>query len=251
MANVEIIEITENNATSESLFCIKNPKYPGFQLKLDWLKKRRKEGLKMMMLKVEGAVAGFIEYVPAEFAWRPVNAPGHMFIHCLWVYPKKNYNQGYASKLINHCCEEALYEKMQGVVVQVSNGSWMAGSQVFEKNGFCEVDKKERYQLLVKKLKDGQAPSFKPWESNLDKYKGLNLIYANQCPFFIKSVEEMKKSAKALGYDLKVKVLETASEAQDAPSGYGVYSLVYEGRLYADHYISNTRFKNILNRELI
>ena len=28
------------------------------------------------------------------------------------------------------------------------------------------------------------------WEENLKKYNGLNLIYANQCPLFIKSVDE-------------------------------------------------------------
>ena len=44
--------------------------------------------------------------------------------------------------------------------------------------------------------------------------------------------------------------IKTAKEAQQAPSGYGVYSLVYNGKLLSDHYISNTRFKNILKKEI-
>ncbi|MEZ5197460.1 MAG: YoaP domain-containing protein [Bacteroidales bacterium] len=59
----------------------------------------------------------------------------------------------------------------------------------------------------------------------------------------------MKQTAKEYGLDLQVTILKTAKEAQEAPSGYGTYSLVYKGKLLSDHYISNTRFKNILNKE--
>ena len=107
MNSKSIIEVTSENAAQEGLFCIKNPKYPGFKLKLDWMKKRMKEGLKLKLLKKENETLGFIEYVPGEFAWRPVKAAGYMFIHCIWVYPKKNYNQGYASLLIEDCIKEA------------------------------------------------------------------------------------------------------------------------------------------------
>lgn len=33
----------------------------------------------------------FIEYIPAECAWNPIEAPGYMYINCLWVsgsFPK-------------------------------------------------------------------------------------------------------------------------------------------------------------------
>ena len=61
--------------------------------------------------------------------------------------------------------------------------------------------------------------------NQLSKYKGLNLVYANQCPLFIKSVDEMKTTAKEFGLELKVSILDSAKKAQQAPSGYGVYSL--------------------------
>lgn len=250
MESLKFIEVTERNAAQESLFCIKNPKYPGFQLKLDWLTWRRKEGLKLMILKSGNENAGFIEYVPGEFAWRPVDAPDFMFINCMWVFPKKNYNKGYGSMLINHCLEDARSQQKNGVAVQVSGGSWMAGKEVYLKNGFKTVETKDRFELLVHNFSEAPNPTFIDWEKNLDQYEGLNLIYANQCPLFIKSVEEMKQTAKELGYELKVTILETSEQSRNAPSGYGVYSLVYDGKLLADHYISNTRFKNILTKEL-
>ncbi|MCF8379121.1 MAG: GNAT family N-acetyltransferase [Bacteroidales bacterium] len=251
MCNYTILEVTEHNALKEGLFCIKNPKYPGFKLKLEWLKKRFSEGMKFKLLKVDNEVAGFIEYVPAENAWRPVLAANYLFIHCIWVYPKKNYNRGFASLLINDCLEDAKKQKKAGIVVQVSKGSWMAGSNVFVKNGFTSVGVKDRFELMAFKLDEHAAnPAFVNWEENQSKYNGLNLVYAHQCPLFIKSVDEMKQTAASVGMELKVHLLNTAGEAREAPSGYGVYSLVYNGQLLADHYISNTRFKNILNKEL-
>jgi len=250
MLKLQFLEITPDNAETEGLFCIKNPKYPGFKLKIYWLKQRIKEGLKLILLKNGDETVGFIEYVPIEKAWRPVHGINYMFIHCMWIYPKKNYNLGYGSKLIQHCLEEAKKQNMNGVATFVSIGSWMAGKELFLKNEFEITTSKDRFQLAIKQFNDKSVPEFYDWEKELGKYKGLNLVYANQCPLFIKSVEEMRATAKEFGLELKVSILDTAQKAQNAPSGYGVYSLVNDGKLLADHYISNTRFRNILSKEL-
>lgn len=250
MESLEFTEVTHENAIKESMFCIKNPKYPGFELKQNWLKERNKEGLKLKLLKNHDETVGFIEYVPIENAWRPVKGKNYLFIHCMWVYPKKNYNQGYGSKLLQHCIEEAKQNKMNGVASIVSKGSWMTDKALFLKNGFEVVDAKDRFELVVKKINDSSLPEFADWENEQQKYQGLNLIYANQCPLFLKPVEDMKATAKEFGLELKISILDSAKKSQQAPSGYGVYSLVYNGKLLSDHYISNTRFKNILTKEL-
>jgi len=250
MNHLKIIKVDENNATKEGLFCVKNPKYEGFQLKLNWLKERWKEGLKLKILKNSNDKIGFIEYIPGEYAWRPVQAKGYLFIHCLMVYAKKNYHFGYGSKLIQECLDDAKKMNKAGVAVMASKGTWMADKSVFLKNRFELIASKDRFDLLVYKLKKSPNPSLLNWEENLSKYKGLNLIYANQCPLFIKSVDEMKQTAIAYGLDLKVTIIDSAKEAQQTPSGYGTYNLVYNGKLLSDHYISNTRFKNILNKEI-
>jgi len=250
MATFEIIDVTPNNAAKESLFCIKNPKYPGFKLKLDWLTKRMEEGLKLKLLKIAGETVGFIEYVPGEYAWRPVKADNFMFIHCMWVFRNKNLNRGYGSMLLEACENDAQVQGKHGLAVVASKGSWMSSPEIYEKNDFESVQEKDRFILMTKVFGNFQRPSFLNWEENLNRYQGLNLVYANQCPLFIKSVEEMKETARALGHELKVKVMESPDEIRKAASGYGVYSLVYNGKLLADHYISNTRFKNILNKEV-
>jgi len=250
MSNIKIIEVTEDNVLQEGLFCSNNPKYEGFQLKLEWIQKRWKEGLKLKILQAGDEKIGFIEYMPGESAWRPVKALNYIFIQCLMVYAKKNYKKGFGSQLIEHCIEDAKRMDKSGVAVMTSKGSWLADKSIFMKHGFEEVDKKDRFELMTLKLNGEDDPTFIDWHQNAKKHKGLNLIYANQCPYFTKSVEDLRQTAKEYGLELKVKVIKKAEEAQNAPSGYGVYSVVYNGKILADNYISNTRFKNILNKEL-
>ncbi len=104
--------------------------------------------------------------------------------------------------------------------------------------------------MLTLKFKGKSEPEFIDWEAKAKNFQGLNLIYANQCPLFIKSIDEMTATAKEFGLQLKISELKTAKDAQNSPSGFGVYSMVYNGKLVADHYISNTRFRNILNKEV-
>ena len=250
MEDLRIIDVTAENAEKEGLFCMKNPSNPGFRAKLGWLGQRIEEGLRLKVLKDGEERAGFIEYLPAEKAWRPVHAPGYMFIHCLWVYPKKFHGRGYAARLVRECIEDARASGMEGVAVTVSEGSWMAGPSVFEKNGFLVTEEKDRFQLMANRFGESELPAFREWEKEAEKYPGLHLVLAHQCPLFLRSVEEMIKTAEMFGRKLEINVLETAAEAQRAPSGYGTYTLIYKGRVLADHYVSHTHFRNILTREL-
>jgi hypothetical protein len=66
-----------------------------------------------------------------------------------------------------------------------------------------------------------------------------------------KSATDLSAMAARLGLKLKVTVLHTAQEAQSAPFYYGVFNLMWNGRLLADHYVSKGRFKNLLHREIL
>jgi hypothetical protein len=65
-----------------------------------------------------------------------------------------------------------------------------------------------------------------------------------------RSAEDLRDEAEKHGLELKVTVLTTAQEAQNAPSYYGVFSLVWDGQLLSDHYVSRARFRNILKSRL-
>jgi GNAT superfamily N-acetyltransferase len=232
--------------------CLTNPKNPGYQPKVEWLQKRFREGLRILLFRDEkGKPLAFLEYVPGEYAWRPVDAKSWRFVHCLWVYPEGQKVGGLGSRLIRACMEEARKIGATGVAAIVSDGAWMAGREVFLKNGFEQIAEADRFQLVVRRLREGPGPRFHDISQNLAKYCGLHIVYSAQCPMLPKSVNDLSEMAAEHGLDLKVTVLNSAREAQNAPSYYGVFNLVWNGQLLADHYVSKGRFKNILGKEIL
>jgi N-acetylglutamate synthase-like GNAT family acetyltransferase len=256
MSEVKIVDINLDNVTGFGLCGYKNVKQEGYKRKTDWLKKRFKERMKVKILDSakDGAV-GMIEYVPGEYAWRPIDAKGYMFIHCIFVVFKKLKGKGYGSALVEGCVKDAKSHKMHGVAVVTRKGTWMTGKDLFLKLGFEVVDTAPPdFELLVKKFKkSAPSPKFKgDREKRLAKYgKGMTIIRSDQCPYNAKFTREIVETAQKT-YRIKPKVIELKSskEAQNSPSPFGVSALILDGRLVADHPISNRRFMNIMEKEL-
>ena len=250
--NTIFINITPDNIMEHGLFCIRNVKNPEFKLKKDWFLKSYNEGLRIKILLNEaGKQIGYVEFVPAEFAWRPIDAPGYMFIQCMFMYAKNDKNIGNGSLLVQTCEKEAKEMNMKGVCTMTSEGTFMADKQIFEKNDFVQTEKLERFELMTKKF-DSNVPDPKliDWTKNREKYLGWHLVYADQCPWHHKSAEALREVAEEHKIALNVTKLLTYQEAKNAPSGFGVFSLLYNGKLLEDHYLSATRFRNILKKEL-
>lgn len=247
-----IYDVTPDSVVYHGLYCIKNVNDSGYHCKLGWFNKRYKEGLRLKVIKDENdKPLGFIEYIPAEYAWRPVVAPNYMFIHCIAVYSKKDRLKGVGKLLIDTCISDAIETGKKGVCVTTSKGSWLASKDIYEKYGFVSVDKKDRFELHCLSFKDDvETPNFPQWDLKRVEYQGWHLIYADQCPWHDKSVNALQKIAVEMEIPLNIYQLKDAKDAQSAPTGYGVFSLIKDGKELADHYISATRFKNILKKEL-
>ena len=81
---MEFVKLTCENIEEEHICCaISNNKDIQVVSKKNWLKERLDEGLVFLKGNVRGKC--FIEYIPAEYAWAPVDAEGYMYIDCLWV----------------------------------------------------------------------------------------------------------------------------------------------------------------------
>jgi GNAT superfamily N-acetyltransferase len=247
---INLINVTSDNVSEVGVFCIKDKKADGFHNKVKWFKDKLNNGLTIKIATdADGNQLGFIEYIPSELAWRPIKANNYLFIQCITVYSKKMRNQGMASYLISACEQDAKAQGKDGICTMSSKGSWMAERALFDKFGFEEAEKKDRFELLHKSFGTKNAPEFYDWNQQQAKYTGWNLIYADQCPWHAKSVQDLTECSKEHGIKLKVTVLKSPQEAQKAPSGFGVFNLIKDGKLLADHYISRTRFENILKRE--
>lgn len=248
---IRIIDVTPDNVEEAGVFCIKNKRAKGYHDKIAWFKEKINTGLRIRIAEDDqGKQLGFVEFMPSEIAWRPVAVKNYYFIQCIVDMSKDKRNQGIASKLIKQCENEARKYGKSGVCSMTSNGPWIATKDLFIKNGFKIADQRGRFELLYKPFnKIEPIPKLHDWTSEKVKYKGWNLIYSDQCPWHEKSITDLKKSAENNGINLKVTRITTPKQAQNGPSGFGTYALVKDGKLLADHYISKTRFENILKKQ--
>lgn len=256
MAHADIRDMNIENISKYGFCGSKSIEHEGCRRKAEWYRKRLSEGMKYKVLYSEekGAI-GMIEYIPGDFAWRAIDAPGFMVIHCLCIFSKNFRGKGYASRMIDACIEDAKKERMLGVAVVTRKGAWMVNKDLFIKKGFDVVEQAAPdFELLALKfVADAPSPMFK---NNKDRVlrqysKGLTLLWSDQCPYIAKSIKEMKETI-AQRYGIKARIIEmkNAKEAQNAPSPYAIFSLIHDGNLLAFHPISNTRFKNIMDKIL-
>ena len=234
----------------------RDPRNPGHSQKLEWLKQRFEEGMKIKVLHSEkDGTIGSIEYLPGEYAWRGVRASGYMFIHCVFIMKKAYKGRGYGSLLVEACEEDSLEQKKHGVAVVASKSTWMAKKELFLKRGYeIAEEAPPHYQLLVKRFNDDAPfPTFSgKWKEKLAGYsEGLTIICSDQCPYVIKTMNEIPAVAREeFGIEPTIVDLPSCELAQESPNPYGVFSIVWNGELVADHPVSATRFKNIMNKAL-
>jgi GNAT superfamily N-acetyltransferase len=252
---IKIINTNADNIYDYGFCGIKNIKQEGYKRKADWLRQRFSEGMRFKILhSAKEGFVGMIEYIPGRYAWRAVEAKGYMVIHCLFILYKKYQGKGYGSLLVEECLKDAKKEKMNGIAVVTRKGPWLAKKELFLRKGFELIDEAPPdFELLAKILKKGPClPKFSGnWKERMNRYsKGLTIIRSDQCPYVEKMVKEINETAKER-YGLKAKIVElkNCKDAQNAPSAYGVFSIVYNGKLLADHPISNRRFMNIMNKK--
>jgi hypothetical protein len=239
---MNIINVTFQNVEETGFFCkMSQKKNEGYKRKLNWLKARFDEGLKIKMLdlKNEGE-RGFIEYIPGKFAWRAVHAEDFMFIHCLWVVGKSK-GKGFSKVLLEECIKDAKKSGLNGVAMVVSGGNWLARKDILEKLEFKSVDKAPpTFDLMVLKFKKCDDPFFSnDWDARIKKYKqGLTVIRTDQCPYLDDAVNTIKDYAKK--EKIKFTEIEIKSSEQlrkISPSAYGVFGVIYNGKLLSHHFL--------------
>jgi GNAT superfamily N-acetyltransferase len=251
MSDYQIIDTNADNIDGCSLCGNKNANNLGLRRKANWLKERYAEGLRYKVLRSgKFGDIGMIEYAPGSHVWRPVEAEGYLVIHCLWVI-SKHKGKGLGALLLDSCLRDAKKRRCRGVAVVTSSDSFMAQRDLFVKEGFVSVESIPPYELLVKKFKKTATdPRFiVERERVLKKYKkGLTILAADQCTYVIKSVERIAEASRTLGLEPRVVRVGSAKESRELPTPYGVFCILYDGKLIAERPISATRFTNIMRK---
>lgn len=246
----QIIDLTPDNIADYGVCGYKDvKKHLELRRKIDWFCKYYPLGLRIKAVIADtGEYQGMLEYIPGEYAHRPVNCEGYMFIHCIFVgFKSKHKGKGYASALLDECIRESKQANMNGVAVVTRNGSFMAKKDIFLKKGFTLVDKAlPDFELLALKFDDNaKDPAFK--ENSSENYmEGLTILRSPQCPYSVKNVDAIMKTARKMDLAPKLLELEDHISAQQSPCAFGTFCIVNKGKILSQHPISNTRFENIM-----
>ena len=246
---MDIINVTKENLEQEHICCaISNNSDCQVSAKKAWLAGRFADGLVFKKGDVRGKC--FIEYIPAEKAWCPVEADGYMFIDCLWVSGQFK-GQGYSNLLLGECVKDSREKGKTGLCALSSNKKmpFLSDPKYLKYKGFLVADTAvPYYELLYLPFGAGAAkPRFKRQVKAPEvKERGFVLYYAHQCPFTAKYAPLAEGIAKSKSVPFKAVRFESAEEAQNAPAPFTSYSLFYNGEFVTNEILSDKKFEKLL-----
>lgn len=238
MPGLEIIDVNPQNVEREGFFCcMSGADTKGYQQKLRWIRARFREGLRLKIISRGGR--GFIEYIPADYGWRGVDASGFMLIHCIWIVGKAK-GHGCGRALLDCCIADARARGMNGVIAVTARGQLgLPETSFFLRHGFEIVDTAElELKLVCMKLKRNvPLPRFYGQREQKSKSDGLTVTYTAQCPFAQGLVDNFTTLTKKEKFELKVVQLRSRNAVlKSAPSAYGSFAITHQGKLLTHLY---------------
>jgi len=250
---MKIITIDKTNIEKEHICCaIGNDKINQSRAvtKKEWLKGRFDEGLIFKRLDQRGKV--FIEYMPIENVWKPVEGEGFMFINCLWVSGQFK-EQGWSKELLNECISDSKSKQLNGIAVVSSNKvkPFLTDKKFYLKHGFEVVDTALPYfELLVLKFnKNAKNPKFTELakKGECENKKGFTFYFSNQCPFMEEYVYLLSEILRGRNIDFQVNKISNSKEAQSQGSAFGTLGIYYNGKFVTHELMAEKKFNKFVD----
>ncbi len=234
------IRITEENIDREHICCAMSNNQS--LRKKEWLKERFREGLVFYRSEERGKC--FIEYIPAENAWQPLEAEGYMHINCLWVSGSLK-GHGYSNDLLNECIRDSRAQGKKGLCILSSRKKkgFLADPKYLSHKGFTVADESDAgIQLWYLPLRDdARPPRFRDCARHPQMPEcGFVILYSDQCPYTYYWVPRLEKAAAEYGIPLKVIHIDSQEKAQNAPSPVTNFTIFKDGR-FISHEIQSEK----------
>ena len=246
---MEYIRVTKDNLEDEHICCaISNNKDVQVSSKKSWLANRFDEGLVFLKSVERGKC--FIEYIPAENAWVPIEAPEYMYIDCLWVSGALK-GHGYSTDLLNACIEDSREKGKKGLCILCSakKKPFLADPKFLKYKGFSVCDEADNgIQLWYLPFEAGvQMPKFRECAKHphVDE-KGYVLYYTNQCPFNAKYVPIVEQTAAENNIPFRAVHIDSREAAQNAPTPVTNYALFYDGEYLTNEQMNDKKFLKLI-----
>lgn len=248
---MEYIKLTPDNLENEHICCaISHNKDIQVASKKAWLKERLKDGLVFLKSAERGKC--FIEYIPAENAWCPIEANGYMHINCFWVSGSLK-GHGYANDLLNACIADAKAQGKHGITILSSPKKmpFLSDPKYLAYKGFKVADNAPPHFTLMYLPFDetAPAPKFKDGakQPHTDK-QGFVVYYTHGCPFTAKYVPLVEQTAKDKGIPFESVFIDSKEKAQNAPMAWTNYAVFYNGQYVSNEVLNEKKFLQLAEK---
>lgn len=249
---MEYIRVTKENLEKEHICCaISNNKDVQVSSKKAWLLERFDEGLVFLKSVERGKC--FIEYIPSENAWVPIDAEGYMYIDCLWVSGSFK-GHGYSTDLLNECIRDSKEKGKSGlcILAAAKKKPFLADPKFLRYKGFSVCDEADNGIQLwyLPFAEESDKPHFKENARHPHiEEKGYVLYYTSQCPFNARYVPLLEKTAKENDIPFRSIRLKSREEAQNAPSPVTTYALFHDGEYITNEQLNDKKFLKLAGRD--
>ena len=247
---MEYIRVTNDNLEKEHICCaISNNKDVQVSSKKAWLADRFDEGLVFLKSVERGKC--FIEYIPAENAWVPINADGYMYIDCLWVSGSFK-GHGYGGELLDACIEDSKEKGKKGlcILAAAKKKPFLADPKFLKYKGFTVCDEADNgIQLWFLPFgEEAEMPKFKECAKHPHiEERGYVLYYTSQCPFNAKYVPVLEQTARENDIPFHAVHIARREEAQNAPTPITNYALFHDGEYITNEQMNDKKFLKLVN----
>lgn len=237
---MDYILITKENIDQEHICCGISNKQAN--MKKEWLKKRLDEGLVFYRSKEKGKC--FIEYIDAEKAWNPIEAPNYTFVNCLWVSGSLK-GHGYANDLLTYCINDSKQRGKEGICIISSKKKkgFLSDPLFLEHKGFKIADDTSiGFTLMYLPFSsDSVVPRFKDTiKNNTIDEKNVVIYYSYQCPFTYYWVPRELEALKKHNVEAKAILIDDVKKAQSMVVPVTNYALFINGK-YISHEIQSEK----------
>ena len=248
---MEYIKVTMDNIDQQHICCaISNNNDIQVASKKNWLKQRFDDGL--VFLKSVDRGKCFIEYIPAENAFIPIEADGYMYINCLWVAGSFK-GHGYSNDLLNYCIQDSKNKGKKGLCILSSEKKrpFLADPKYLKYKDFILADETDYHiQLYYLPFDKNSLPvKFKNCCKHPDiSDMGYVLYYSHQCPFNAKYVPLITEIANERNIPFKAILIDDKIQAQNAPTAITTYSLFYNGEFLTNQQFNDKSFLKLIEK---
>jgi len=227
------LRLDARNIGDEHICCAISDKKSrgGYEKKKEWLTSEFRNGYTFLKMDVRGKV--FIEYVPIEKSWLPLEGRNFMVINCFWVAGQFK-GKGNGRKLLQQCMRDA--EKMDGIVAISSEKKrpFMSDPKFFKYHGFDIIDEAPpffrlwgmknnpaaKYPRIMESARSGICPD----------NKGITAYYSDTCPFTDYYTNQLlREYAEKKNVPLAVHHIQNQKDGQNMVIPWVINSVFYRG----------------------